>query len=65
MSQQGMQLAGDLPRYQHVLAEKISALRTFDGIDEFVDRLLAVDDLAAAAQPKKGKKKTARPNIAI
>jgi predicted PurR-regulated permease PerM len=27
MSQQATQLAGDLPRYQHVLAEKISALR--------------------------------------
>src|SRR6476469_10360772 len=27
MSQQASQLAGDLPRYQHVLAEKISALR--------------------------------------
>jgi predicted PurR-regulated permease PerM len=27
MSQQTTQLAGDLPRYQHVLAEKISALR--------------------------------------
>jgi predicted PurR-regulated permease PerM len=27
MSQQATQLAGDLPRYQHVLAEKLSALR--------------------------------------
>ena len=27
MSQQATQLAGDLPRYQHVLAEKISSLR--------------------------------------
>jgi predicted PurR-regulated permease PerM len=28
MSRQATQLAGDLPRYQHVLAEKIGALRT-------------------------------------
>src|SRR4029078_9480841 len=27
IAQQAAQLAGDLPRYQHVLAEKISALR--------------------------------------
>src|SRR6188474_1051849 len=39
MSQQATQLAGDLPRYQHVLAEKIASLRksaesssTFDNI---------------------------------
>jgi predicted PurR-regulated permease PerM len=31
MSQQATQLAGDLPRYQHVLAEKISALRKIGG----------------------------------
>jgi predicted PurR-regulated permease PerM len=75
MSQQASQLAGDLPRYQHVLAEKIAALRksasssialeraagALKGIEDELNQSSAPPAPSAAPAPSVGDQAPARP----
>ena len=75
ISQQASQLAGDLPRYQHVLAEKIATLRksaassstlekaagALKGIEDELNRSSAPPAPSAAPTPSLEDKNTAKP----
>jgi predicted PurR-regulated permease PerM len=75
MSQQASQLAGDLPRYQHVLAEKIAALRksasssttlekaagALKGIEDELNQSSAPPAPSAAPTPSLGDQAPAKP----
>jgi predicted PurR-regulated permease PerM len=75
MSQQASQLAGDLPRYQHVLAEKIATLRksasssttlekaadALKGIEDELNQSSAPQAPSAAPAPSLGDQAPAKP----